>query len=474
MLERLKNSKNLLFLCCILGICLMSLYMGLADFDYYWQKYLGKSVCEGNFYSWKDLVWGTKGLGTYYDHEWLSNVLFYFCSCIGGDFIGVVLIKLIVALSWGIGVYLLIKEFNKDLSKTQKLSILLIVFVISTVVLKAKAYCLSSVFLMLEFIILHRYKIEGVAFNKKRFIQMLILSVVWNNMHSGSVLLLFAIAGLFWLIEARNKYVLGTGVVCFASLLLNPYGFNLVVFNLMHNFNSVMKEIVLDWRPLDTKEDLGKALFIIIVLYVVSLFNIVRKNNLFYVLCSAVLLYMTLGSARHIIYLVPIIIILLCRGDLRVDFLERIDMGYVLFIVAVLLLLVLMSTFMSDNVKNSYIMEYKDKELVSILKETNSANCDGLFSSDVDLSSIGLKTFITGCFPYVERRRVDEVVLSYGSESDIKKIIDYYGLTKFLFYSKDTTHTFYDLNKPLYDYLNNSNKYEKLYESDYYVYFVEK
>lgn len=53
-------------------------------------------------------------------------------------------------------------------------------------------------------------------------------------------------------------------------------------------------------------------------------------------------------------------------------------------------------------------------------------------------------------------------------------MIDYYGLTKFVFPKNNTLIDYYNVNNTLYEYLVSNDEYECLYDSDFYCYFVKK
>ena len=91
----MKLSRNKLVYILIFGISLLSMYAGLVDYDYYWQAELGRyMVQEGNFNASKDIIWGTLGVSEYLDHEWLTNILFYFSYQLG--YYGIFIMKLII------------------------------------------------------------------------------------------------------------------------------------------------------------------------------------------------------------------------------------------------------------------------------------------------------------------------------------------------------------------------------------------
>ena len=74
-LECKQNKIFCLFVCLI---ALLALTIGLKDNDFYWQSEIGKNIIHNlDFYSYYKQLWGTEGVGVYYDHEWLYNTILY-------------------------------------------------------------------------------------------------------------------------------------------------------------------------------------------------------------------------------------------------------------------------------------------------------------------------------------------------------------------------------------------------------------
>ena len=470
MIEKLKD-KNLLFYLSIILACLCSVYAGLADLVYYWQRDLGEQIIK-NFdfnYSRKQ-IWGTIGVSEYYDHEWLCNILFYLFSLI--PYKPLFFLKFAISLVTGLSFVRFIKAENKEYSDLQKIEILLIILIYSSVLLKIKAYSISVIFFMEEIVLLKKYKNNP---SKVYFLRLLLLCIFWNNFHSGSILLFFAVAGVYWIVYFRNIKVLVYGIICLLSTLINPYGYKLVLFNLSHNFNSVMKQVVQDWKPIDAKETYGVLIAIFLVVFFVN-YIYSKKKNLEYLFLSFIFFFMSLGSARHIIYLIPLSIIIIgdsrIKKDLRYNY-----MPYVSFGLCILFLLNSYSVLANKDYDAIYAMDYVSDELANLLKETNKDSSDGLFNdvSFVYTCDYEAKNFVTGGFPLVESRCLDSsVLLRYASVTSIESIIDYYDLNKIVFSKWCADVEYYTLENPLYDYLNSSDKYVKLYDDDFLVYFVDR
>lgn len=474
-LKRLKVLKKICsnwFYICIFAIFALSVYSGLADFDYYWQVDLGRQIVKnGDFNGIYKQVWGSLGISTYYDHEWLTNILFYFVSLIGIK--GISVMKLLISIFLATCTTYYIRSEKKELNIVSTFEVIAFLFVISTVFLKVKAYCISIGFLLLEVMFLKRYKRSR---SNKYFIYMLILLLFWTNMHSGSMPLFFGVAGIYWLINLRSeKKILLFGVGYLLSTLINPYGYKLVVFNLLHNGDKTMKQYVLDWRALDAKTATGVLCALLIFMCVISLYKVNLKRHLFDVVMLFIVIFLSLQSVRHLIYLTPFIISIVLDTKFTSKKFTSEQLGYISLFFIGLAILVNISAFTSDRYKEDYAMNYVDDDLKQLLIDTNKNNCGGIFTADIDMWSLGLKSFDSGAFPYTKQRFEDSYLIMYcGSDSQIKQVIDYYGLKKFVFSKNNILIDYYNVNNTLYEYLSNNDEYECLYDSDFYCYFVQK
>lgn len=457
----------------IFAIVAISLYAGLADYDWYWQVELGKAIVkEGNFNAIYTLQWGTKGVAEYLDHEWLTNIFFYLCSLTGTYGISVAKAAICVVYVLATGYFL--SSGGKSYNDTSLIGICGYLFVMATVFIKVKAYILSVAFLLVEVAFLKRYKASR---DMKYFVYMFILTVLWNNMHSGSIPMLFLVAGVYWLTELRDDpKVISVGLICAAGLCINPYGYKLVVFDLMHNFDPVMKEIVLDWRCIDGKETVGVICALLVLGVVFFLIGTDIREHKFDLVMIGLVLYMSFQSARHLIYLAPFFYSVVL--DNKYEFkLNKTVKFYATWFCVGIAVLSWMQGFGSEDYERSYAMNYMEPELVDILLETNADSSDGLYTcaGGTQVWTLGLKAFASGAFPCTRERALAEYEMTYSaSEARISELIEEWGLTKFLAIKYNPAISYSDGNGVLYDYLVKNDEYQLLYDSDFYYYFVRK
>lgn len=455
----------------VVALFAIGIYAGLADLDYYWQVKLGEQeLLNHDFnYSYK-LVWGEKGLGEYLDHEWLCNIVFYLFSLL--PYRAIAVLKGAVSLLSGVCFAWFIKKHDRGLSLIQMALLYLILGINALVFVKVKAYTISSLFLLVEIVLLEKYKESK---NKRLFFGMFGLCVLWVNFHSGSVPLYFVVAGVYWLCCFRGVRELCYGVGCALGTLLNPYGWSLMVFNLRHNGDTVMKSLIMDWRPVDAKEALGVVAVLVFLVWAISL---LRKRSVDWeiIILSALTFFLTLQSVRHIIYFIPFVVVLICNTDLPCK-LETKLVGYPVLALVLLAVLEWLTVLWWSPYGEEYCMNHMPDELKEVLIQTNVDGSDGLFSDYTvsNLIDLGLQPFVFGGYPLCPDRTQDGLIMTqYGGVDNIGRVIDYYDLSRFVFVKYNTKVDFYLVTSPLYDYLMNNDKYVKLYDDELVVYFVER
>ena len=456
---------------CILFISALGIYAGLSDLDYVWQADLGRQILQdGNFSGYYSQIWGSLGVAEYYDHEWLCNVLFYLFSFI--PYKPLVWLKFFICLMSGCSFLYFLHKFGlMFISNFKRYQILIIWALYCLVFLKIKAYSFSVVFFMIELVLLNKYKKEA---SNKLLVYLGILCILWTNIHSGSIPLFFICAFIYWLTYFKSKKLVGVGFLMLLSTCINPYGYKLILFNLKHNFDSTMKNIVLDWTSIDAKTEIG-FLCTILILYSIILFvSSIKKDKTIFIL-SLIILYMSFGSLRHIIYYFPLLALQV--KDSRIDFkVHFINNKYLVGFFTGLWFLVCFSTFSGNY--DSYSHNYVSDELESIIYEIKSE--EGLYNSHdfIDMTRYNKKNFITGAYPLHSQRVIDSyMLLNCLSSSQIEDVINYYKLDKFIFNKYNLNNhskTGYLITNTLYNYLTENDEYEVVYDSRELVYIRKK
>lgn len=478
-INNIKENRKFMLYICVFCIMITSVLQGLSDWDFIWQTYLGKEIVQnGRFNALQDLIWGTKEVSTYIDHEWLTNILFYFLDSVFGTTYGIFMTKFIfsILLSFSLCYFINYLTRNSEITSISFLSVFIIVCIFSITAMKPKAFVLSTIFVTWVLCICEKYTDKMLSFKKFSILTLLIL-VLWNNFHSGSIVLFFIFYGAYWLFKWREKRVFILGLISLPFLLINPFGLNLILFDIDHFSDKVMKNIIRDWHYLDITMLTGIVILAFVIIVFFHLFNLNIKTDILYIILFLGLFIMTINSMRHFIYLLPVGILIIMKGQFDFDKIKNnhlIMVTYFTSIFAFFLFLFMIYALNNNtnDIVDTYTMNYMSDELENILVEDNKNSCDGLFVPDVNVWTLGLKSFYIGAFPHTRQRSIDGYILMYGDNIQITNIINYYDLNRFLVYNTFESETGYTLNTSLYDYLNENTNYIKLYDDGILSYFV--
>ena len=482
-LKEFTANKEYMFFISVLFMFIISTVVGLGDWDYYWQSYLGKEiVTHGKFDSLGDLIWGTKGLGHYVDHEWLTNVFFYLCKSTFGTFGGVVAIKLVLESLFVFVTFYFVKYFIKDFSKMSwftYLACMVSMYCFSMMLLKPKAYDFSVLFTMLLIISIEKYRANEKTF--KRFaIDILLITILWNNMHSGSVILVFVICGLYWLFWFRDVKTLLLGIGVLGSLLINPFGYKLIAFDVSHFSDDMMKFLISEWAGLSLATYGGKVFALLLIIAFIHIMHMDRKQeNWVYFAMYILFFLLAVNSRRHFLYMYPIALITFVLGQY-----EDLKKWPIKSLFAPTLVITFISIWINMLVwmtyadfDKQYTMQYiYTDELRDMLKADLEENTEGFYDGHVFIDGLEYKSFLIGAFPYVKERSWDAYCMEYGSPKDIEEVIEKYGLDKFLLIEKSRLAFDYPVMRDtnLYAYLKDNSDYECKYDDGRLAYFVKK
>ena len=477
-LKRLGDNNAVTFFISLFCVFLLNTIVGIGDYDFVWQTYLGKIIItEHRFDGLKDLIWGTQGLGWYLDHEWLTNVIFYGLNRVFGEMGSVIVFKILMGCLFSISIYFLLREFTdfKNMSWFTYLACITMSFSYATILVKVKAYNISAILMVCLFIVLERYRKKILSF-KTFAIWTCIIVLLWNNFHSGSVLLIYGIVGSYWLFCWRDIKTVLLGIGTLGVLCINPFGYNLIKFDITHFFDTVMKKVVTEWGGFDINTSVGKLFIMFLAILFLHILHMSREQeNWVYFFLFFVFMIMTFISRRHFLYLYPIAMIVFVKGQFK----DLKQWKFKSFIIPTLLI-ILVTGFIEvtvwqviPNMERKYMKDYITPELETIIDSTIGDN-EGFYDGDLNVWDSGFKSFRTGAFPFTRERNIASYYMENGSTVTIETIINKYGLTKFLCYKyhksiEDTMTTTH-----LYDYLITNPKYELLYDDNLLVYFVEK
>ena len=473
-MKKILKNKNyvLLFI-----VAMLKLSECMIDYDYYWQKAFGEEeFIHFNFSNLAKAVhWGSVGLTEYLDQEWITSVLYYLFSLLPfGIHITNFFFRFIFFMV-SIKFIEIIKKSDLNITLDSLLCYIALFFVS----LHVKAYTLVISLFMVELIMLYKFSTKSF---KKYLILSSLLIILWNNVHSGTIVIYFATAFIYYIINFKNlklKFLL-IGLVNFLCLLVNPYGYRLLLFDLSHGSSSVMYKLGNEWQSLDIKVPIGAMIAFVIVILLIKLrgLDLKNKTNLFYFSLVIFVFLLCLVSVRHVIYFIPCFYYIDTNSDIRLnlDFFDN-QFKNILIVVFSLVILVTTGVKIGTGSHSDYLVYFPEK-LEKVIKDNGS---EGLYLNlTVDFISVlpyDMKDFITSAYPCCSDRVDDAYVITDGCPDEYTKyVIDKYKLNKFLISKYDKSIPYTDGGfSNLYIYYNSHiGDYEVLYEDDEYLYFVKK
>ena len=106
------------------------------------------------------------------------------------------------------------------------------------------------------------------------------------------------------------------GIGTLGVLCINPFGYNLIKFDITHFFDTVMKKVVTEWGGFDINTSVGKLFIMFLAILFLHILHMSRKQeNWVYFFLFFVFMIMTFISRRHFLYLYPIAMIVFVKGQ---------------------------------------------------------------------------------------------------------------------------------------------------------------
>ena len=455
-----------------LAIILIKVAEGAIDNDYYWQTVFGREeLLNHNFTDLvSKVIWGTTGVDTYYDHEWIFNIFVYVLSLLP---FGMYITKFIISLLFCYISILFIKRFAKY-EFTLNIESIIVFILLNSLTIHIKAYTISVIFLFLELILLFNYTSEN--FNKSLLLSCLLV-ILWMNIHGGSVLIYFGVAGFWYLLYRKDvtKKFLLIGLVNIFCLFINPYGYKLILYNFKHILVT-QTEFNQEFAPLDATNYVGCTIIILFILLIWHLrkLDYENKQDLFFILFSLLMLFICARSMRHFIYVY--ICFLYMYGNTKDQFtLSIFDNSFKKTITMVFILASIFIMYFGyiNNFRSTYLPFFSE-ELEKIILDNGEENL--YVNAYLSVLPLGIRDFApVGAFT---PERCDDCVILYDgcADSYTEYVIKKYQVTKFLICNKDSSEP---RNNGGYSstymyFKSHSDSYKFLYEDEDYSYVIKK
>ena len=271
-----KGSFHWIILCLTVGILAGAIQAiqiktnGIGDSDYFWHIALGKHIVENRSIFEQDVFSWIAAERGYIEtaHSWLGSVIIYLFSTLFADpvcgaslyaFATSAATSFITAYAWG-------SPWDRDNQKCVFINGLSTIMAGLSVVIcgtSPRPLSFGILLFVISMLLLH----DGFEDLKSRKCWGLpMISVLWANLHGGSVPILFAFTGMFLILSflpacswkgigqsyrrsaARIKRFTGLLVSSIAAALINPYGYRLFIYFFFTN-NAATKDYISEWQP---------------------------------------------------------------------------------------------------------------------------------------------------------------------------------------------------------------------------------
>jgi hypothetical protein len=269
-----ENASRLSFtaLCLLATICLYAMQLiyeaRIADYDLFARVAVGRLIFVNGSVPTKDPFSFLPTKDFWFDHEWLSGLVFYLTSELGGD-----RALLLLAIFSMVLTVALIQQSQKLLFENNLVSLawlfLLLIPSIFLWVVVVRSHIFTFLFLALFLFAFNLYRKEG----KPSVLLLLpLVMVFWANAHGGFVVGLgfSAIFALVSLVDAKlkPKWPVLSFFLCLLAPLINPYGSDFLSFVI--GAATKNRATIGEWQRIDFFSTSHIVLYLVLLLLVLS------------------------------------------------------------------------------------------------------------------------------------------------------------------------------------------------------------
>ena len=239
------------FITILLVLFIISANVNRFDFDLWARLIAGMGVIEGHQVLKTDILSYTP-THTWWDHEYGSGVVFYIFLKYFGAY-SLILLQTVICFL----IFFFVTKIINIRGQKEPYNFLFWLFPIIALAENFGSPIRCHLFSFLLFTIF-LYILEHVRRGNTKLIYILpVLTVIWNNLHGGVVagLGLIAMFGIGEIIEKKPfKHYITAGIISFAALIINPWGWEYIKFLLMANF--MPRPDVAEWWGIFSKHQL--------------------------------------------------------------------------------------------------------------------------------------------------------------------------------------------------------------------------
>lgn len=257
----------------------------------------------------------TKAGEKWLNHQWLSQVIFYFVYKLSGTNGLIIFSAIIIFFAF---IFLFINIYRKD-SWLWAVFLMMLVILFSQNVFLARPLVFSLLLFSLFILILHRYKYSLSSAKDNLLYALIPLQILWVNLHGSSIMGIFLVWAFiigeyvdskirhnfkneFVITGDRYKKLLFIGIALIISSGFTPYGYNAILFPIIE-FKGM--GFINEWSPSVYKDiflNFGIMPYYRIFLLISVLVFIFRGRFISssHIIIFGSLLYLSLSGRRHL------------------------------------------------------------------------------------------------------------------------------------------------------------------------------
>lgn len=270
------------------------------DPDLGWHLRTGESIAQTHAVPHQDSFSSTKAGAPWIAHEWLSEVVMYELTRVGGTAALVLFFALLVAAAFGI-------VYTRCESRPYAAGVLVLWAAVVTIPAWGARPQMFTMLLASAFLwLLDRYK----STDNPHWLWLLpLLMAPWVNLHAGfaiGIALILLYASGDWLGGNRKRIVplLMSAAACGLVIPLNPNGFRLYTYPFQTVNSSSIVGYIQEWASPDFHRQIYRLFLLFVVVGIVVLARSRQRLTAVEAIPLLATLAAALGSARHIPFFV--------------------------------------------------------------------------------------------------------------------------------------------------------------------------
>ena len=414
---------------------------------------------------------------SYVAHHFLTDILIFYIYSFAG-FEGLYIFEVILALIMAGLLYFL----NKEVSNNKALSaiMLFLQMFIMRMYISVRAQMISFILFILEILLLEKY----MKTKKKRYvIGLAVIPILLANFHMGTVPFYFVILGVYIVSlvkikipllgytqltdKFRIKQLLMVGVIGIATIFINPYFIDGVIYPFKTFGNEFINSTIQEFQALSVSFDGGYSLLYIAIIIFVLIFNKKSIKTRDFLLIFGTL-FMAFTAIRYMSLFVicsAVILRYFNEGDklLIISKEEFKAIKGTLLIMFILITITLLSGYML-NKEAKYVPDDRNPvKAVKFLKQTLSEE-DRVFNHynwGAYLMLNNIKVYMDSrCDLYTKEYSKTDIADDYnklmGCDKDYKEIIQKYDINIFVI----------PVDASLATLLEENDEFEKIYTDE--------